>query len=198
MGNCSLKGVSDDCSNSIRVLTDSGSIIEFNGPKLAGEVLNDYPGYGIFLQCKASSPLPSHERLVSGKSYYLLPLGNKNMLCSDGVSQSLEAEWMKNVNAAEPETAKKSSSAASEFVESLSNGPALEVLPSGGDGVWKVKLMIDTKQLEEIFSEQGNTEALIERMRMVASSASLTPRHAKSFRGGGWMPSFPNLFKVPN
>lgn len=183
MGNCSLKGVCEDCSNSIRVLTDSGSIIEFNGPKLAGEVQNDYPGYGIFLQCKASSPLPNHERLVSGKLYYLLPLGSKNMVCSKGV------------NAAEPETTKKSSYAALEFVESLSNGQALEVLPSGGDGVWRVKLMIDTKQLEGILSEQGNTEALIERMRMVAS---LTPRHAKSFRGGGWRPSFSNLFKVPN
>lgn len=95
----------------------------------------------------------------------------------------------------EPESAKKSSFAATEFVDSLSNGSALEVLPSGGDGVWKVKLVIDTKQLEEILSEQGNTEALIERMRMVASSASLTPRHAKSLT---WRPSFSNIFKVPH
>ncbi|KAH7512412.1 hypothetical protein FEM48_Zijuj12G0088200 [Ziziphus jujuba var. spinosa] len=67
----------------------------------------------------------------------------------------------------------------------LSNGPASEVLPSSGYGVWKVKLMIDTKQVEETFSKQGNTKALIEKMRMVTSSASLKPRHAKSFRDGG-------------
>lgn len=189
MGNCSLKGVSRDCSNSIRVLTDSGSVMEFNGPILAGEVLNDYPGYGIFLQGKSSSPVPNHERLLSGKFYYLLPIGKPKRVTREQVPNTEVVEIL------EPESGENSSFAASEFVESLSNGSALEVLPSGGDGVWKVKLVIDTKQLEEILSEQGNTEALIERMRMVASSASLTPRHAKSL---GWRPSFSNLFKVPH
>ncbi|KAF4389441.1 hypothetical protein G4B88_006500, partial [Cannabis sativa] len=143
MGNCSPKSCTSSTnvscdknspkknSSSIRVLKDSGSILEFKSPKLAYEVLNSHPGYGIFKQGHGSSPF-----------------GNSGMM---------------------------------------------QVLPSGGNGVWKVKLMIDTKQLEEILSEQGNTEALIERMRMVASSSSsgpLTPRHSKS----KWKSNFSNLF----
>ncbi|KAF2313470.1 hypothetical protein GH714_011147 [Hevea brasiliensis] len=76
-----------------------------------------------------------------------------------------------------------------DFGETAENGPAVQVLPSQGHGVWKVKLVINPKQLEEILSEQGNTETLIEKMRMAASSASLEPRQSKSSRGLAWMPS---------
>ncbi|GFP79309.1 hypothetical protein PHJA_000074400 [Phtheirospermum japonicum] len=38
------------------------------------------------------------------------------------------------------------------------------------NGVWKVKLVIDPRDLERILSEGVNTEALIERMRFVANS----------------------------
>ncbi|EXC24697.1 hypothetical protein L484_003139 [Morus notabilis] len=193
MGNCSPKGVSGDNSlNSIRILTDSGTILEFKGPKLASEVLNSYPNCGIYLQGHRSSPVANNERLLGGKSYYLLPLRKgENMFCDKSfVANTMEAEYV----AAEA-ASKKMSHKATEFVESLANGSALEVLPSGGDGVWRVKLMIGTKQLEEILSEQGNTEALIETMRMAASgSASLTPRHSKS----GWRSNLSSLFnKVP-
>ncbi|KAH7513694.1 hypothetical protein FEM48_Zijuj11G0008300 [Ziziphus jujuba var. spinosa] len=60
-------------------------------------------------------------------------------------------------DAAETKTAKKSLFAASELVESLLNGLALkvlEVLLSRGNGVWRVNLMIDTEQLEEIFQSK--------------------------------------------
>ena len=73
--------------------------------------------------------------------------------------------------------------------------PALEVLAEVGDGVWRVKLVIDTKQLEEILSEQVNIEALIEKMRMVASSASLTPKRIESAWGMSWKPTLLNVFK---
>lgn len=74
-----------------------------------------------------------------------------------------------------------------DFVDSLGSGSALEVLPSQGNGVWKVKLVISTKQLGEIFSEEVNTEALIEKMRMAACSASrLTPRRTKNSWLVGW------------
>ena len=75
--------------------------------------------------------------------------------------------------------------------------PALEVLLAVGDGVWRVKLVIDTKQLEEILSEQVNTKALIEKMRMVASSASLTPKRTKSAWGMSWKPTLLNIFMFP-
>uniref|UniRef100_A0A7N2QYW3 Uncharacterized protein n=1 Tax=Quercus lobata TaxID=97700 RepID=A0A7N2QYW3_QUELO len=115
MGNCSLKGVTGVCHNSIRVLTASGAVLDFKGRIKAWDILNDRPGLSV--------------------------------------------------------------------VE-----PAPEVLPAVGDGVWRVKLVIDTKQLEEILSEQVNTEALIEKMRMVASCASLTPKKLRNilkFNGDG-------------
>ncbi|PON34222.1 UvrABC system protein C [Parasponia andersonii] len=194
MGNCSPKGtISGDNSpksSFIRVLTDSGSILEFKGPKLASEVLSSHPGYGIFRQGHGSSPVADDERLLGGKFYYLLPLGSGEQHTLCGNTRKMGAEYVA------AGTCKKSlsHSASAEFVEDLANGSAMEVLPSGGDGVWRVKLMIDTKQLEEILSEQGNTEALIERMRMVASCAgTLKQRHNKS----SWKSNLSGLFKVP-
>ncbi|XP_030501764.2 uncharacterized protein LOC115716979 [Cannabis sativa] len=202
MGNCSPKSCTSSTnvscdknspkknSSSIRVLKDSGSILEFKSPKLAYEVLNSHPGYGIFKQGHGSSPLSENENLVEGKFYYLLPLKSNN---------TMKAEYIAAADADADKTNKKkmslSHSASAEFVDNLASGNSgmMQVLPSGGNGVWKVKLMIDTKQLEEILSEQGNTEALIERMRMVASSSSsgpLTPRHSKS----KWKSNFSNLF----
>ena len=124
------------------------------------------------------------ECLISGILYYLLPLRKEHKLCKNGVTEQvknigiiepLEAKWTSVVK-----PAKMSSYAASDFFDNLANGSALEVIPTVGDGVWRVKLVIDTKKLEEILSEQVNTEALIEKMRMVASSASLTPKRTKS------------------
>ncbi|KAJ6426427.1 hypothetical protein OIU84_022102 [Salix udensis] len=77
MGNCSLKGVVEDCPHNIRILTDYGDIVEFKGPKLAKDVLHEYPGYSIFRQGHASSPLSTHEYLLGGQFYYLLPLQNE-------------------------------------------------------------------------------------------------------------------------
>jgi hypothetical protein len=176
MGNCTLKGVTGDCYKSIRVLTDSGTVLEFKSPITARDILNDHPGYGIFRGGHASSRLLDLECLISGRLYYLLPLVKDHVL-------------------AVTEPAKKSLSAASDVVENLANDSDLEVLPSVGDGVWRVKLVIDTKQLSEILSEQVNTEALIERMRMAAaSSASTTPRPTKGACRTGRKPNLSNLF----
>ncbi|KAB2608775.1 hypothetical protein D8674_011943 [Pyrus ussuriensis x Pyrus communis] len=102
------------------------------------------------------------------------------------------------MEAAEAEPVKKSFCAGSDFVENLAKGSsALEVLPSGGDGVWRVKLVIETKQLEELFSENGDAGALIETMRMAAGGGwASTPKKTKSLwgGGGGWRKSnFSNL-----
>ncbi|KAL4651349.1 hypothetical protein ACB092_01G153700, partial [Castanea dentata] len=187
------------CHNSILVLTDSGAVLDFKGPIKAQDILDDHPGYGIFQQGQASSPLQDLECLISGRLYYLLPLSKEHKLCKNGVTEQVQnigissyAEWMSVV-----EPAKMSSYAASDFVANLANGSALEVLPTVGDGVWRVKLVIDTKQLEEILSEQVNTEALIEKMRMVSFLASLTPKRTKSAWGMSWKPTLLNLFKLP-
>lgn len=52
---------------------------------------------------------------------------------------------------------------------------------ASGDGVWKVKLVIDPKELGQILAEEVNTEALIEQMRIAANS---TPKRVKGHRGG--------------
>ncbi|KAG5022601.1 hypothetical protein JHK85_018943 [Glycine max] len=64
--------------------------------------------------------------------------------------------------------------AACDYVDNFSHGSALEVLPTAKNGVWRVKLLIDPRQLEEILSEQVNTEALIEKMGTAATSCSTT------------------------
>ncbi|XVF12942.1 hypothetical protein REPUB_Repub08aG0163600 [Reevesia pubescens] len=199
MGNCSLKGVTGDCINSIRVLTDAGEIIDVKGPKLAKDVVSNFPGYAICRRGQASLPLPEDECLVNGGFYYLLPLDKvQKMKHGDsGVFEQVDKEAVKKIevdwiNKVEPP---KMSSA--DFVENLSSGSALEVLPSQKKGVWKVKLVISSQQLEDILSEQVNTEALIEKMRMAASSATLTPRRSKSSWVVGWKPALSNVFKVP-
>ncbi|XP_022985422.1 uncharacterized protein LOC111483432 [Cucurbita maxima] len=165
MGNCSLKGVAADCEKPIRILTDSGNIINFHGPKQVDQILKNYPPgvYGVFRRPNLSSPLPISEPLDAGKSYFLLPLSR----------------------AAEKER--------SDAAGDLRTGSGLEVLPTGGDGIWRVKLVIDTKQLGEILAEDGNTEALIERMRAAAATAAVqSPRREKI---GGWKPTWGNWSK---
>lgn len=188
MGNCSVKGVTGDCPNDIRIFTDSDRIIGLKGPKLAKDVLDGYPGYGIFRQGNASSPLSSYEYLIGGQFYYLLPL--QEMPMPVGVSRKQRTRFLDGF-----ESPKISYAAPLVDLEGAEeNGPAVKVLPSQGDGVWKVKLVINPKQLEEILSEQGNTEALIEKMRMAASSATLEPRRSKSSWGLAWKPCLSSVF----
>ncbi|PSS11292.1 Dihydroxy-acid dehydratase [Actinidia chinensis var. chinensis] len=186
MGNCSLKGVSAvEGIDSIRIMTDSGQILHFEGPKFVGEVLVEFPGYGIFRKVHMSSPLLDHEQLVRGQSYYLLPLG-ESMLARDS-ENALGLNKGKFVKEAEP--VRMSTSAVNES--------AVEVLPPPRKGVWRVKLVIDTKQLGEILSEEVNTEALIEQMRLAANSASAVPKRTKinwAQWGLNWKPVLVNLF----
>jgi hypothetical protein len=89
---------------------------------------------------------------------------------------------------------------ACDYVDNLSNGSALEVLPSAKNGVWKVKLMIDTRQLEEILSEEVNIEALIEKMRMAATTYSISsPTRSRTMSTWkmGWKPTLFNTFFAP-
>ncbi|KAL3499003.1 hypothetical protein ACH5RR_041735 [Cinchona calisaya] len=190
MGNCSLKGVTDTAKgfNFIRIMTDSGEILKLKGPKLVGEVIQDFPGYRIYGKGHISSPLFDHEELLGGQFYYLLPF------IEEKSKTKLHCE-----DANEKEPVRKSSAAALELVSGLANGSALEVLPPPQKGVWRVKLAITPKQLEEILAEEVNTEALIEQMRLAAAASSTcaTPRRTKSSWGLMWKPILANVLKVP-
>ncbi|KAK9144024.1 hypothetical protein Syun_013424 [Stephania yunnanensis] len=190
MGNCSLKAIVEETiADPIRVMTDSGRVMEFNSPIHVRNVVVDFPGHGVFRKGQLTCPLLLHEQLFNGQLYYLLPLKNNNAVNEDEDGESVVDDGIRASNGG----------------ENLASEPALEVLQSGRKGVWRVKLVIDTKQLEEILAEEGNTEALIEKMRStVASSASstgkmMTTATAKRTRGSGimgWRPSLNSLLKV--
>jgi len=194
MGNCSFKGTTGECHHSIRILCDSGSILQFKGPRTVAQVLENRPGYGVFRQGHVSSPLSDQESLSYGLLYYLLPLKevqpDQKTRFSDGVSDAGNDDRVKNSVRV----------AACDYVENLSNSSALEVLPSAKNGVWKVKLVIDTRQLEEILSEQVNTGALIEKMRMAATAYSISsPTRSRTMSTWkvGWKPTFFKTFLAP-
>lgn len=190
MGNCSLKGVTDTAKgfNFIRLMTDSGEILKLKGPKLVGEVLHSFPGYKIFGQGHFSTPLFDHEELLGGKFYYLLPhLGDhhqpKHQHQHQHQHQNHPVAEKEDGNGREPVRV---------------SSAALEVLNPPQKGVWRVKLAISPKQLEEILAEEVNTEALIEQMRMAAAlslTTTSTPRRRTKSSWGGliWKPILANV-----
>lgn len=170
---------------------DTGNILKLEEPKSVQQVVSDFPGYGVFKKNRVTMPLSDQELLVRGHTYYLLPLGDKEKA---PVSEEInEANAKKNLSEVEPV---RISSAALDLVTTLATGSGLEVLPPPQKGVWRVKLVINTKQLEEILSEEVNTEALIEQMRLAASSGNVTPRRAKSYWEASLKPILRNVFKV--
>ncbi|XP_017434532.1 uncharacterized protein LOC108341347 [Vigna angularis] len=144
MGNCSMKGTIGECHHTIQVMSDCEAILPFKALKTVAQVLQHYLGYGIFRQGHASEPLLEQERLSYGLFYYLLLLKDRKNCCCD------------NVRVEEGVRGLRSKFAACDYVENLSNGSALEVLPVAKNGVWRLKLVIEQRQLEEILSEQVN------------------------------------------
>ncbi|MED6145882.1 hypothetical protein PIB30_029367 [Stylosanthes scabra] len=211
MGNCSIKGTTGECHHTIRILSDTGAILHFKAPITVAQVLEQYPGYGVFLRGHASTPLQLHDTLAYGIFYYLLPLKEEktpveDQLPSNGVSAQAEGQGLlqwsdvqdsrEESDDAEQPNKSPHAEGACDYVQNLSHGSALEVLPSAMNGVWRVKLVIDTKQLEEILSEQVNTEALIEKMRMAATSSPTRSRTVSTWRLG-WKPTLFNTLLAP-
>ncbi|KAF5188358.1 Defective in meristem silencing [Thalictrum thalictroides] len=212
MGNCSLKGVRviGNLDDSIRIMVDSGEIMELKAPKMVEDVLHSYPGYGVFRRGQLSSPLFHHEQLSCTQLYYLLPWKEAKHVSKITVtsefdkdpatvtnefdkeavrprrSSSLERKesvsqvsplssscefGIASVNQVSPRSSSVSKSDCLKNNRALSSGeksdgiknyepmePGLEALPSSGTGFWKVKIVIDKKQLQEILSEQRNGE----------------------------------------
>lgn len=61
-------------------------------------------------------------------------------------------------------------------------GPRIQVSPQRRNGVWKAKVVIGSKQLEEILAVEGNTHALIDQLRFAAAEALVSSTSAYMFR----------------
>ncbi|GJX63770.1 dihydroxy-acid dehydratase [Tanacetum coccineum] len=160
-------------------------MLEFNSAKPVSDVLLNFPGHGVFRRDQLLSPLDHRELLVGGRLYYLFPLAEdeKDQNMKENVSSGLEPVRMSTSAVVLQLVTKK-----------LSDGSGFEVLPAPRKGVWKVKLVINTKQLEDILSEEVNTEALIEKMRIAAaSSMTVGPRRSKGYWGINLKPIFCNV-----
>ncbi|MQL80825.1 hypothetical protein Taro_013283 [Colocasia esculenta] len=142
----------------VRVMADSGRVTEFDAPIQAGDVLAGHPRHGVFRVGDVSSPLPCREQLQSGRLYYLLPLDQKR---AAPTPQAIEVG----------DNGQPRRPAASKVEPWPELGGSLEVLTPPMKGVWRIKLVMSAEQLAGILAEQDNTEALIERMRMLACRA---------------------------
>ncbi|KAL5159745.1 hypothetical protein HKD37_15G044008 [Glycine soja] len=131
MGNCSMKGTTGECHHSIRVMCDSGAILQLKAPKTVAQVLQHYPSYGSCFSTFARAKESSIDMLNKVLTRMIQVEHQKS--CCDKVQQVVQR------------SEEMCKSAACHYVENLSNGSALEVLPTAKNGVWRVKLLIDLR-----------------------------------------------------
>ncbi|MQM02656.1 hypothetical protein Taro_035423 [Colocasia esculenta] len=168
MGNCMFSGLKDPAEDAmVRVVTNSGGVMELHTPVTAECITNGFPGHGIFRSADPhSTPLLHNEELLGGKVYYLRPLGARgthaaglsSIVASYRVSFDHHGHWKRQQEAEGFPRCTGGNLGVS------ANGGAL----GGSAGVWKVKLVISPAQLADILSHDSRTEALIESMRTVA------------------------------
>ncbi|XP_068649477.1 uncharacterized protein [Aristolochia californica] len=171
MGNCMAAEAGPEV---VRIMTGSGGIMELESPINVQTVVKDFPGYGIFRQGNVCSPLLHHDRLLIGHLYYLLPVSEERTTVGPKKERGSEAE-AKQVQIAPV----RLSAAESSDLRSM------EVLPSPGKGVWRVKMAISRNELADILSEQENTEALIERMRQAVTVSEAQPKRTRAAWAAG-------------
>ncbi|XP_057463811.1 uncharacterized protein LOC130753647 [Actinidia eriantha] len=167
MGNCLFGGMGE-VNEVIKVVTSNGGIMEFNGTITAECITDEFPGHGIFRRHDLFwKPLPHHEVLLAGESYYLLPLNNRSLggqiaqvghVRSNSVPASVAAPYRMSFDG--------------QGMLKRSYTEAFSRYNSGG-GVWKVKLVISPRQLLEILSQEARTQELIESMRIVAKCGTI-------------------------
>ncbi|PSS04251.1 Ent-kaur-16-ene synthase [Actinidia chinensis var. chinensis] len=167
MGNC-LFGGTGEVNEVIKVVTSNGGIMEFNGTITAECITDEFPGHGIFRSHDLFwKPLPHHEVLLAGESYYLLPLNNRSLggqiaqvghVRSNSVPASVAAPYRMSFDG--QGMLKRS------YTEAFSRY-------NTGGVVWKVKLVISPRQLLEILSQEARTQELIESMRTVAKCETI-------------------------
>ncbi|XP_024995437.1 uncharacterized protein LOC112528648 [Cynara cardunculus var. scolymus] len=165
MGNC-LFGGSPENDPVIKVINSAGGIMEFYSPVTAECIIDEFPGHGIFRGNDLFwKPIPHHEFLVAGNSYYLLPLDKRRGMKVGHVrSNSLPLNT--------PAPYRMSFDSRRMFKRSYTDGYSSSSSSScssrNNGGFWKVKLVISPEQLLEILSQDGRTQELIENVRTVA------------------------------
>ncbi|KAK3429545.1 uncharacterized protein LOC104444109 [Eucalyptus grandis] len=174
MGNCLFGGFGEANQEIVKVAAPNGGVMEFYAPIAVRTIADEFPGHGVFRAHDLFwNPLPLHEELVAGESYYLLPynvgdrsksrdqkllLGNEVVreghVRSTSIPSSLVAPYRMSLDY---QGALKRS-----YTEVFSRDSG-----KSNNGVWKVKLVICPEQLLEILSQECRTQELIESVRAV-------------------------------
>ncbi|KAK9053091.1 hypothetical protein SSX86_029721 [Deinandra increscens subsp. villosa] len=162
MGNCLFGGPSESADSLIKVINSAGGIMEFYAPVTAECITDEFPGHAIFRGNDLFwKPIPHHELLAPGNSYYLLPLDKTTR--GSGTKLGHVRSNSLPVNSAAPY--RMSFDSRRMFKRSYASDGNNH---SAGRGFWKVKLVISPEQLLEILSQEGRTQELIENVRTVA------------------------------
>ncbi|XP_050206622.1 uncharacterized protein LOC126656164 [Mercurialis annua] len=190
MGNCLFGGLGDDDANNgvIKVLTPNGGVMEFSEPITAGRITNEFPNHAIYPSYDLFwKPLPLHENLLPAQSYFLLPIINSHAKTGHVRSKSASNSFTPYRMSFDHQGMAKRSAPAGGLSSSRSysgkNGGV--GYSGGGDGFWKVKLVISREQLLEILSEDDQTHELMENLRAVAKCGNNGSLSSSSSSGGG-------------
>lgn len=186
MGNC-LFGVLGEEANhdvAIKVITSDGGIMEFGGPITVECITDEFPHHGIFRDHDLFwNPLPHHEVLIPGGSYYLLPLATNHAVSGKQIRQighvrsnsvpesALIASYRMSFDG-QGRVFKRSYTNMNTGTEEFFATPRCNHRNNIG-GVWKVKLVISPKHLLEILSQEHRTQELIESVRTVAKCGNI-------------------------
>ncbi|KAK9275928.1 hypothetical protein L1049_023202 [Liquidambar formosana] len=167
MGNCLFGGLGD-VGEVIKVVTSNGGIMEFYPPITVDCITNEFPGHGIFRSHDLFwKPLPHHEELLAGKSYYLLPLNN-TMGSTNGGGQVVREGHIRS-NSIPSSSLVAPYRMSFDYNQRMLKRSYTEAFSRySNTGFWKVKLVISPEQLLEILSQEGRTQELIESVRTVA------------------------------
>nr|GMD10401.1 Ent-kaur-16-ene synthase [Ipomoea batatas] len=187
MGNCLFGGVGDaENEDVVKVITSTNGVMEFYAPITVESIADEFPGHGIFRSHDLFwNPLPHHEVLLAGNSYYLLPLDkSRRSSAGAGAGETVATFEIGHVRSNSvpqippPLVASYRMSFDSRGIllkrsytgagASFSRHGFGYGYGYGSSGFWKVKLVISPKQLVEILSEETATEELIESIRTVA------------------------------
>ncbi|CAK9170346.1 unnamed protein product [Ilex paraguariensis] len=167
MGNCLFGGMGEG-SEVIKVVTSNGGVMELYAPITVESITDQFPGHGIFRSHDLFwKPLPHHDLLLAGESYYLLPLNNNTGMGG----QIAQVGHIRSNSAPDQSVAvpyRMSFGSHQVFKRSYT-----QVLCGYNKiGVWKVKLVISPEQLLDILSQEARTQELIESVRTVAKCGS--------------------------